>query len=102
MAVRVKTFGQQMDKEMAGKSMQGNMKRAAHMAGTQTTKDKWQQPGMMDRAILAMLKAGKHKAKPAAKPAAKPMTSKRAQAITNQLKSAGLSEAEIQKLRGKK
>lgn len=56
MAVRMSQFGRQMDKEMKGKSMEGQMKRAGSVAGTTTAKDKWQQPGMVDKIILAALK----------------------------------------------
>lgn len=56
MAVRVSQFGRQMDKDMKGKTMEAQMRRAGHVAGTTTATDKYHQPSMGDKVILGLLR----------------------------------------------
>jgi hypothetical protein len=103
MGVRVSTFGRQMDKKpRPGQTMEEQMKRATHVAGTTTAPDKWHRPSLADRAILGILRFTKKDLTKKKPPQIKGGGSKRTQAVTDRLKQAGLTQSEIDKLRGKK
>lgn len=94
MAVRASSFGRQMDKR--GKSLQSTYKRAVRKSSVTTKPDKFDRPSAGDRIILALLKTFKGKKKK------KTPTTKRTSAISSRLRKAGVDQATIDRMRGKK
>lgn len=98
MAVRRYQFGKQMDKK--GKTMGSNMKRASTVSSVSRKPDKYDMPSIGDKIILGLLRAKKRITGGGKKK--KSLTTTRTKQITSQLKQAGLSQKQIDKMRGKK
>ena len=96
MGVRAGQYAREVERNLAkGKSTEAPHKRAAALSSTSRKADKFDKPSFMDKTILAILKFKKKKTPQ------KSMTTERTSAITSRLKKAGLSDAEIAKMRGK-
>jgi hypothetical protein len=84
-----------MDKK--GKSLQSTYKGAVQKSSVTTKPDKFDKPSAGDKVILALLRTFKGKKKKK-----KPLTTQRNKDISSQLRKAGIDQATIDRMRGKK
>lgn len=102
MGVRRYHFGREMDKSTKGKSLQATFKHAKAVSSVTRKPDKFDKPTIGDKIILALLRGKKKITDARKKMGDKSPATTRTKQITSRLKQAGLSQKEINKLRGKK
>lgn len=95
MAVRTSQFGRGIDKNK--KSLSATFKKAKAVSSVTRKTDKFDKPSLGDKVILGLLRAKKKLTG-----GKKPLTTERTSQITSRLKQAGLTQKEINKMRGKK